>query len=113
MLIPDDDSSDDESHHVCPSRGRAAHRALGEVFEPLPSSLGGGKGKGSEASSDSKHDGGLSFDTSQLMAKRSVQLPSVLYKIMIVLFLKEPSVFPKGLLNRLIEGLKPERFISR
>ena len=47
---------------------------LGDVFEPLPSSLAGGKEGQSKGVGEDKHDGGLSFDTGQLVAKRSVVL---------------------------------------
>ena len=45
---------------------------LGDVFEPLPSSLTGGREGQSKGAGGDKHAGGLSFDTGQLVAKRSV-----------------------------------------
>ena len=42
------------------------------MFEPLPSSLAGGQEGQSKGAGGNKHAGGLSFDTGQLVAKRSV-----------------------------------------
>ncbi|KAK7099790.1 ciliogenesis and planar polarity effector 1-like [Littorina saxatilis] len=56
------------------------HRALGDMFEPLPSAIGGGKEQKQQTSSDNKQDEKLAFDTAQLVAKRLAGSWKALYK---------------------------------
>ncbi|KAL8600713.1 hypothetical protein ACOMHN_057303 [Nucella lapillus] len=65
------------------SGGQGGHRALGEVFEPLPIPLGGAKEGDSQGKPEDRQDGSQTVDTAQLVAKRLAGSWKTLYRAVV------------------------------